>query len=175
MGSHIRVDLHSIITSTPPPHKMRAALCLLLLSPVADVMAKTGIRNKRSLVREGDCSHACEADGSCKVRWIGSSRSGGTEASCFSPEFGRSCFGSVPGCRDCSQVCGYGSSNPRVGRRKRRGLEIVRRCVQFIDCDCGRDIVRYDSTMDVNCPRDQGCRVTNVRDDESRCTLDVIG
>merc|ERR1711997_427560 len=74
-------------------------------------MAKTGIRNKRSLVREGDCSHACEADGSCKVRWIGSSRSGGTEASCFSPEFGRSCFGSVPGCRDCSEVCGDGSSN----------------------------------------------------------------
>merc|ERR1712087_933197 len=104
-------QVDSIITSTPPPHKMRATLCLLLLAAVADVMSETGIRNKRSLVREGDCSHACEADGSCKVRWIGSSRSGGTEASCFSPEFGRSCFGSVPGCRDCSQVCGDGSSN----------------------------------------------------------------
>merc|ERR1712066_234956 len=139
-------QVHFIITSTPPPHKMRAALCLLLLAAVADVMSETGIRNKRSLFREGDCSHACEADGSCKVRWIGSSRSGGTEASCFSPEFGRSCFGSVPGCRDCSQVCGDGSSNPRVGRRKRQALM----CVQIISCNCGRDIIRYDSTMDVD-------------------------
>ena len=32
------------------------------------------------------------------------SRPGGTEASCFSPEFGGSCFGTVNGCKDCNQV-----------------------------------------------------------------------
>ena len=31
-------------------------------------------------------------------------RSGGTQASCFSPDFGGSCFGSVEGCQDCNEV-----------------------------------------------------------------------
>ena len=31
-------------------------------------------------------------------------RPGGTEASCFSPQFGGSCFGKVNGCKDCNQV-----------------------------------------------------------------------
>ena len=31
-------------------------------------------------------------------------RPGGTEASCFSPQFGGSCFGTVNGCKDCNQV-----------------------------------------------------------------------
>ena len=31
-------------------------------------------------------------------------RNGGTQASCFPPKFGGSCFGSVEGCRDCNKV-----------------------------------------------------------------------
>merc|ERR1712179_722925 len=68
------------------------------------------IYTKCATFTEGDCFYRCDADGSCKVNWNGSFRPGGTEASCFSPQFGGSCFGKVDGCKDCNQVCVGGSS-----------------------------------------------------------------
>merc|ERR1712029_200687 len=66
---------------------------------------------------EGNCRYSCDADGSCTTTWEGPPRSGGTQASCFSPDFGGSCFGSVDGCRDCNKACGIsissGGSNNR--------------------------------------------------------------
>merc|ERR1711971_241593 len=65
---------------------------------------------------EGDCRYACDQDGSCKTDWNGSFRPGGTSASCFSPQFGGSCFGKVDGCKDCNQVCVGGSSSSSGSR-----------------------------------------------------------
>merc|ERR1712179_365571 len=70
---------------------------------------------------EGDCFYRCDADGSCKVNWNGSFRPGGTEASCFSPQFGGSCFGKVNGCKDCNQICGGGGSGSSGGSSSSSG------------------------------------------------------
>merc|ERR1711884_545121 len=59
----------------------------------------------------GNCGYACKQDGSCEVSWAGPPRAGGTSASCFSPKFGGSCFGTVQGCVDCNVFCGGGSGS----------------------------------------------------------------
>merc|ERR1719360_419599 len=64
---------------------------------------------------EGNCGYACNPDGSCRTNWIGSFRPGGTEASCFSPQFGGNCFGTVNGCKDCNKICGGGSGSSKGG------------------------------------------------------------
>merc|ERR1719360_395443 len=69
---------------------------------------------------EGNCGYACNPDGSCRTNWIGSFRPGGTEASCFSPQFGGNCFGTVNGCKDCNKICGGGSGSSKGGSSGRR-------------------------------------------------------
>merc|ERR1712184_170497 len=79
------------------------------------------IYTKCATFTEGDCFYRCDADGSCKVNWNGSFRPGGTEASCFSPQFGGSCFGKVNGCKDCNQICGGGGSGGSGGSSSSSG------------------------------------------------------
>merc|ERR1712179_107853 len=79
------------------------------------------VYTKCATFTEGDCFYRCDADGSCKVYWNGSFRPGGTEASCFSPQFGGSCFGKVNGCKDCNQICGGGGSGSSRGSSSSSG------------------------------------------------------
>merc|ERR1711860_37257 len=79
------------------------------------------VYTKCATFTEGDCFYRCDADGSCKVNWNGSFRPGGTEASCFSPQFGGSCFGTVNGCKDCNKICGGGGSGSSEGSSSSSG------------------------------------------------------
>merc|ERR1719215_739569 len=60
---------------------------------------------KCQVFNDGDCRYAFNADGSCNVAGPGGS------ASCFSPQFGGNCIGSVNGCQDCNKVLNNGGGS----------------------------------------------------------------
>merc|ERR1719225_295324 len=121
---------------------------------------------------QGDCQYSCDPDGSCKVSWLGSFRPGGTQASCFSPDFGGSCFGTVPGCKDCNQVCtgggsssGGGSSRPSGGSSSSGGISGSRQncreskrcgrgkvCKEVSLCLCGGGDFEWGGDTGRDCP-----------------------
>merc|ERR1711971_349641 len=88
---------------------------------------------------EGDCRYACDQDGSCKTDWNGSFRPGGTSASCFSPQFGGSCFGKVDGCKDCNQVCVGGRSSSSGSRPCRAEDVPLEDCERQKTCRCNTE------------------------------------
>merc|ERR1719350_175663 len=113
---------------------MRTAGSLFLLFAIGN--------SNGQVTQQGDCLSSCDPDRSCKVSWTGSFRPGGTQASCFSPDFGGSCFGTVPGCKDCNQVCtgggsssGGGSSRPSSGS----GGSSSQSCAESRRCGRGQE------------------------------------
>merc|ERR1711971_1241673 len=118
------------------------------------------------VTQQGDCLYSCDPDRSCKVSWTGSFRPGGTQASCLSPDFGGSCFGTVPGCKDCNRICtgggsssGGGSSRPSSsggsssqscaeGKRCGRGQE----CKLVALCLCNSSTFEWSGDTGRDCP-----------------------
>ena len=69
---------------------------------------------------DDSCSYHCQNDGGCEVRkdgWLGS---------CFPPSSGGKCFGTPPGCSDCSQKC-QGKNGSRITSNSHFGSSYVKR------------------------------------------------